>query len=148
MATSDTELVREVRALTGYSDGNIISDAELHELVNLTKEELRAEFDDPNFSFYQTGNTNTIQADRALFWFVCIASKIRTGELGGFDVDIADIRTDSPDDEEYKMWFQRFNSRLASAASKHASSGGGPSQVSPQRDGRSYGDSFDVNIRE
>lgn len=147
MATTDSELIAEARQLTGYTDGNVISDSDFQSLLDVCKQEVRAELGDPSFTFFETSPEDTLQADRALFWFLCIAAKIRTGEIGGMDIDIAHIRTDSPDEEEYRSWFSNFDKRMGSAEARF-STGSGPSQVSPQRDGRSYGESFDVSIRE
>lgn len=146
MATSDTELVQEARAITDY-DASILSDSEFHSLVRIGKEEIRAEFDSPNFSFYQTGEEHTLQADRALFWFTCIAAKIRAGEIAGLDIDIGQIRTSQPDQERYQPWFRQLNKRLNAATSKH-SEASGISQQAPQRDDRQYGESFDTSVRE
>lgn len=146
MATTDSELIAEARALTNYTQ-SMLSDSTFQELVDIGKEELRAEMDKPNFSFYQTGGEHTLQADRALFWFTCIAAKIKGGEIGGIDIDLGDISTNQPDEEEYAVWFSQFRKRLDAAVASETDTGG-PGQTSLQRDDRTYGDSFDTSVRE
>lgn len=146
MASTDSELIDEVRALTDYTQG-VYSDSEMQALVNLCKEELRADFDEPNFQFYQTGDDSTLAADRALFWFVCIAAKIRAGEIGGISIDVAEVTATQPSSSGYEVWFKNFEKRLNEAQKSVIESGPGPAHTTEARDDRTYGDSFDTSVR-
>jgi hypothetical protein len=130
MATNESELIEEVRALTGY-DQSIMTDATMQELVNIGKEELGREFSE-DFPGFFGGNTD---ADRALFWFTCIAAKVRAGEIAGVNISVGSIRATSYSNSKYAFWFDNFQKRMESAY------GGKPVNLqSLERDNRSYGD--------
>lgn len=137
MATSDAELIDEARAMTEY-DSDIVSDSKFQELLHICKEELRADFGDPSFSFFQDEAMHA--ADRALFWFLCIAAKIRTGEIGGMNIRTGEIESSHPAQVHHKAaWFDNFidNKRKAE---RQVAGATGPSQTAVTRDNRSYGD--------
>lgn len=91
MATTDTELIAEVRSWTDY-DAQLISDAEIQELIDIGKDEIRAEIGRFDLTFYQdTSQVNTLVEDRALFWFVVIGAQCRVGELSGLELTVGDI---------------------------------------------------------
>lgn len=113
MATTNSELIDEVRALTGY-DEHIFSDLEMLSLLNICKEEIRADLDDPDFTFFVTGDNDTHQADRALFWFLSVATKIRAGEIGGIDISVADLDAEQVNDDQASIWISNFHNRLNS----------------------------------
>lgn len=136
MATSDQELIAEVRDLTDYHT-DIMSDSQIQGLIDIGKEELRARFNDPDFQFYQTGNQHTHSADRALFWFTCIAAKVKAGEIAGINITVDDIEASTSSVGQYDFWFDRFRSRVAQA---EASVSAKISQSNIERDNRSYGD--------
>lgn len=136
MATSDTELIAEARGLTDY-DQTVLSDSEFQEIVDICKEELRADFGDPTYSFY-SGDLNV---DRTLFWFVCIGAKIRTGEIGGLNITTGDVEAAHPAQVHHDAaWFQNYENRKRKAMRVFSDSAG-PAQTAPVRDERSY--SFD-----
>lgn len=136
MATTDTELIDEARAMTGYTDGSIVSDSDFQELVDICKEELRNDFGVSDYSFY-SGN---LAADRALFWFLCIAAKIHTGELGGMNITTGDVEAQNPGHIHHNaVWFSNFEDKKRKAE-RLISGSLGPSQTAPQRDNRTYGD--------
>lgn len=113
MATNDSEMISEVRALT--YDEHILSDIQMREILHVCKEEIRADLGDPDFQFYQTGEVeNSHDADRALFWFTCIGAKIRVGELGGMDISVADLDAEQASGQE-AFWIKKFHNRLQSA---------------------------------
>jgi hypothetical protein len=130
MATNDTELIEEVRAITDY-DAGLIDGATFRTLLEIGKEELRDEFSDEFVGFYN-GNT---AADRALFWFTCIAAKVRAGEIAGINLTVGSIRATSYSNSKFDFWFKNFEEKLKEA------SGGQPSRKQNlSRDNRSYGD--------
>lgn len=114
MARSDQELIDEVRALTGYDDGAMFSDADMQALVTLSKEELRSSLGDAEFEFYLRGQENTLDADRALFWFVCIGAKIRAGEIGSVELTV-DSLEEQTREGQFNVWFKNFQQRLHAA---------------------------------
>jgi hypothetical protein len=116
MATDDTTLISEARAITDY-DTEIMSDSEFQELVDIAKEELRAEWQLPDYQFY--GNTTSgdigfiLQRDRALFWYVCIAAKIRGGEIAAPNITIGSIRATSYTGSKFDFYFENLDKRLS-----------------------------------
>lgn len=110
MASTDTELVREARVITDYND-RVISDSQMQALVGICKDEIRAEVGNPDLTFYASDGS-TFEADRALFWFVCIAAKIKTGEIGSVNLEIEDILSHKPAQGHYDVWFDNLESRL------------------------------------
>lgn len=136
MANTDTELIDEARAMTGYTDGTIIPDDEFQTLVETCKEELRSDFGVSDYSFY-SGN---LHADRALFWFLCIAAKVHTGELGGMNITTGDVEAQTTGHLHHEaVWFSNFETKKRKAA-RIVRESVGPSQAAPQRDQRTYGD--------
>lgn len=130
MATTDSELITEVRALTNYS-ADMMTDSTIQELISIGKEELEPEFGDDFAGFY-SGNT---AADRALFWFTCIATKVRTGEIAGINLTVGSIRATSYSNSKFDFWFENFEKKLIQAQ------GGRPvSNRQLNRDNRAYGD--------
>jgi hypothetical protein len=138
MATSDSELIAEARALTEY-DTTIIDDVTFQELVDICKEEIRSALRDEEFSFYQTEDPGSLAADRALFWMVCIAAKIRTGELAGMNIEVSELRMQNPGHIHHETWFRNFRQQMVRAEQNQASSNG-PANITLSRTNRTYGD--------
>lgn len=130
MATNDSELITEVRALTNYS-ADMMTDSTIQELIEIGKQELESEFREDFVGFYE-GNT---PADRALFWFTCIATKVRAGEIAGINLTVGSIRATSYSNSKFEFWFDNFEKKLIQAQ------GGRPvSNRQLDRDNRTYGD--------
>lgn len=141
MATSDTELADEVRQFTGYTDTSTLSDSDLQSIISIGKDEIRSAFNQPDFTFYRESPVDTLRADRALFWFSCIGTKVRLGELGNIDLTIDGLETADPSEDTYRFWLSQFHRHL-SAASTQFSSESGAASKSIERTDRSY--SFDL----
>lgn len=124
-------LIEEARAITDY-DSNIYTDSEFQELVDIGREEIRAETGSPELSFY---TSDTFQATRALFWFTCIAAKVRAGEIAGVNLTVESIEAAQPGNENYAYWFRNFGKRIRAAAGAT-----GPASIVLSRTERSYGD--------
>lgn len=133
MAQSDVELISEVRSLTDYHEG-IISDSDMQDLVVVAKEEVRGELGDSSFEFY---GAQTFDADRALFWFLCIASKVKVGELGGIEITADAFRSQQPQHVQNSFWFIRFQNKMQAAALQ-AGTGGAATTTISRSDERSY----------
>lgn len=131
MATDEQSLVNEVRALTGYTDGSMISDASMNDLVSIAKQELRSDLGLPELTFHQTAN-DTYQADRALFWLTAIFTKVRGGEIGNINLTIGDVLDYDDARTEYDFWFEQFDKRRSAAANLQGAAG--PSSVQLTRD--------------
>lgn len=134
MASTDSELIQEVRAITHFDSG-IISDSTMQELVNIGKDELEADFpetDDRPFPGFYSGN---LQIDRALFWFVCIAAKVRVGEIDGISIASGSFLDIEPSEHDDAFLFRNYQNRHQEFTLQ-----GGPSQIQIERDNRVYGD--------
>jgi hypothetical protein len=107
MATSDVQLINEVRSFTGYTDHNTFDDAEVQEIVNIAKQEVRQHLGRPNYEFYRTSPINTFDADRALFWFTCIGLKVRAGEIGAANLSLSELEK-TKTEGQYDFWFDNL----------------------------------------
>jgi hypothetical protein len=134
MATSDTELMSEVRAMTHY-DTSIVSDSTMQTLIDVGKKEIEADFPETPASPFPGFYAGNLQIDRALFWFVCIAAKIRVGEISGISISSGQFLDVEPSDTDDPFLFRNFQRRLANVMGKT-----GPGQIQVERDGRTYGD--------
>ena len=133
MARSDSELINEVRALTGYDDGAMFTDSDIQALVDLGKEELRAGLGLPDFTFYRRDDVNTLDADRALFWFVCIATKVRAGEIGSVELSVNNLE-ETTRQGQFEYWFSNFQNRMRAAESANV----GAASTTISRSDRDY----------
>lgn len=135
MATSDQELIDEVRSFTGY-DNDPFSDQKIQTTLETAKEEIRAKLAEPNFQFY---GSDTLQADRALFWLTCLGLKLRAGEIGAAEFSIDELETQPLNDSsgEANVWFHNFINSLRGAEREDLGSSG-LSHVQVSRDDRTY----------
>jgi len=134
MATTDTELITEARAITDY-DTSILSDAEMQELVDIGKEEIELEYPltDDLFPGFYNGD---LEIDRALFWFVCVAAKVKVGELGGLDINAGSFLDVSPHSSSESFALQKFQQRMKGVAVR----GGMAQETISRASERTYGD--------
>lgn len=133
MVNNDSELIDQVRELTDYGE-LIIGGAEMETLLQIAKEEVRSSLGDPDqLTFYDAGSED---ADRALFWFLCIASKVKVGEIGGLEIDADDFAAQQPDEYQNSMWFRQYQKKRSLAEGQLGGSGAASSSI--QRTGREY----------
>lgn len=101
MATDDASLKTEVRAITDYDSG-ILTTSDLQEVLNIAKEELRANKNDGSLDFY-----GDIRAERTLFWLTCIFAKVKTGEIDGATFEISELQVESEEGGN-SLYFDNF----------------------------------------
>jgi len=131
MASTDSELISEVRAFTDYNSA-VISDSDFQDLVSLGKEELKEELgNDANFPGFFNGN---LHVDRALFWFVVIAAKVKVGEISGIDIRSGEFLDTDQEPDGNALLFQNYRKRVASYNRRS-----GASHTTVDRTDRSYG---------
>jgi hypothetical protein len=130
MASSDSELIEEVRALTDY-DESVYSDEEIQELVDIGKSELRSKWNEPELDFYTSERSHV---ERALFWFTCIATKVRIGEIASMNIRVESFEATKPGNLHYDYWFRNFQQHMRDAYQNP-----GPSSTVMSRTDRSYG---------
>mgnify|MGYP006285300615 FL=1 len=133
MASNDTELIAEVRSLVGYGE-TVIPNVEFQSLIDIAKRDLVLELDGTApADWYNDGSAET-----ALFYSVCLFSKIRTGEIGGVQYAVAELEK-RPLPETELFWLKRVEKALASLKSEEdRNSGFAHSTIS--RTDRVYGD--------
>lgn len=103
MAIDDNTLKAEVRALTDYGP-DIISDDDLQEVVDLTKRELLADIGDETYELY-----DDLNAERALFWLLCIFLKVKSGEIDSPSFRISELSVrQSNFTERHGVWMDNF----------------------------------------
>lgn len=126
MATDDTSLKAEVRAITDY-DTVILDDTGLQELVSLTKREIQSSKNNEDIDFYAD-----LQAERTLFWLTCLFAKIKTGEIDGGSFSISELDVDSSGSSN-SFYFDNFWRNY------HSLGGGRPrGHLKGQRSNRTY----------
>lgn len=108
MATSDAELISEVRSLTNY-DSELISDSDFNDLVAIAKEEILLDVDAGSVSYY---GSNTHANDRALFWLTALFAKVKAGEVGASTFSVADVRANS-DSWQTSMWLSQYDKAIS-----------------------------------
>lgn len=135
MATTDSELIDEVKAFTGYTD-NDFTDSQVQDLLDIGKEEIKATLNRDSLTLY---TSDTHDTTRALFWFTCIATKVRAGEIGSVNLNIDDVLEYSDIPNEYSFWFDNLRTRLIGAEGERGITGASSVQI--ERDARSYPDS-------
>lgn len=132
MADTDQELISEVRALTDYGT-LIIDQSEMQTLLTIAKDEIRSSLGAPDLTFY---GEETADADRALFWFLCIASKVKVGEIGGLNIDADDFAAQQPESYQNSIWFRQYQQKFSAAEAQLGGSGAASTTI--ERDGREY----------
>lgn len=133
MVATDSELISQARGLTNY-DESIIDQSTMDELLSLSKDEIETELGE-SVDYYDGEHEN---AQRALFWFLVIALKIRAGEILGMNIQVSEIQTSQPP-SGYETFFRNFSKKM-SAASAELEGVSAVSQTTISRDNRSYGD--------
>lgn len=147
MATSDTELMNEVRLFTDY-DVNVLPREDLKTVVGRAKQHIRVRKDiaSDTFDWYATADR-----EEALFWLAALFAKVSVGELDSGDIQVGAIDIEgllASDDGEVTTWAK--NSQIALRA---MDSGGdypfGVGITAPLREDRIYGEedeSGDVSL--
>ncbi|MFC7191857.1 hypothetical protein ACFQL7_20880 [Halocatena marina] len=107
MATDDSSLIDEVRTLTDY-DAGIIDDTEYQDLLSVAKEELQNDVNQ-SVTFF-SGNR---AVDRALFWLLCLYSKIKVGEIEAPTFEIAEIQVRQEQlDDRANWWLRQYQKNV------------------------------------
>lgn len=123
--------IEEVRVLTGY-DREIISGPEMVSLESRARKELTAEVgSDLDFT--------DATADTALFWLLCLFTKIHTGEIATSNFKVGELES-RPLDAETNLWLRNYQERRDQLVGSH---GGFFGHVAPQRQDREYGSESD-----
>ncbi len=133
MANSDTELIIELRSLTGYSEA-VVADETWREMIQTAKQEVRAEssLDIPDFYEYEHRS-----AERAIFWTTALFAKIHMGELEGLDFNIGSVKIHQlPVRDITRVWYEKIETHIGNLRAQ--TSGHGIRSV--RRLDRTYGD--------
>lgn len=136
MASNDSDIIREVRGLTDCGV-DIIPGNEMQTLVDIGKEEIRADVGEPGLTFYASDGS-TFEADRALFWFVCLATKVKTGEIASTNIEIESLITEKPAQGHFDIWFENLEARLRQYVRERQDGGGAAHTLIEREDDRSY----------
>ena len=132
-ASSDEELLRDVRDLTGYEKYDI-NDAELRTCIDRAKSHISSRMSlDVSDDYWYSGD----KREEALFWLTCFLSKVATGEIGAPSGAVENIeigRLPTRDSE----WYKRAEEAIAGMESNSGSGSYGVSGVT--RSNRVYGD--------
>jgi hypothetical protein len=109
MATTKPELKQEVRVFTDHSHERLSSD-ELDTVVERADKHVRSRKDIED-TYDLLGDSN---GEEALFWFACLFSKLKTGELDAQTLQVGAIDVDTllaEEGDEVVTWLR--NARLA-----------------------------------
>lgn len=133
MVTSDQELITQALNYLDYND--IFSDSEVQEIVDIGKDEIRADIGIYDLTFYQSEPNGTTNLDRALFWFTCVGLKVRTGEMASVNLTAGSIRSTAYTGGKFSHLTNGFADKMRAAEARR----GGPAMKQSQRtDNRTY----------
>jgi len=133
MAQSDQEIIDEALAFLEY--GSVFDSADVQEIVDIGKDEIRSQINEYNLSFYQPEPDGTMHLDRALFWFTCVGLKIRSGEMASVNLTAGSIRSTAYTGGKFSQLTNGFEDRMRAAEARR----GGPAVKTMTRaDNRTY----------
>lgn len=125
---NETQIIEDARSLTGYHD-ELIDDAEMHTLYHIAVEDIEGIVRRPMEEIENEA------AERAVFWAVCLFSKIHMGELDGLDFSIGSINVKQmPIRDITRIWYRQMDLYINVLRSESAT---GITQIS--RSDREYG---------
>lgn len=133
MASSQNDIRDRVRTITDY-DSQIINNNELDEVIDAAEDEIRSDLDDAALSFYQ--GDDTFDLDLAVMWLSCLFAKIKTGEIEGPTISLAEVRA-APRAAGSAIWLERYERAI-----HRYSDFRGYAKTEIARDTREYGESF------
>lgn len=128
MANTDSELIDEVSALSGY-DSSVLDDPTMQQLVSVAKSEFRSDsgteftYDNPD-------------AERALFWLTFLFQKIAVGDIEAPEFSVAEIEQTAEESVQVSFWYRNYQ-KHASAATGTGFPGG---ITNIERSNRIYGE--------
>lgn len=134
MVSTESELKDDVREMTGYTSTLTLSNDGLDVAYRRAKRHIRIEKAlDSNIDWFSSDNE---AEEEALFWFTCLFSKVKTGELDSQDLQVGAVDQQTllaKSDDEVTTWYRNAHRALDSIK---------PSNIfrtaSPVRDGREY----------
>lgn len=141
MASSDAELLSQVRDMTGYTDRTTLEESELRSVVERAKSWITSRKSlDPDASWYAEDSP---EREEALFWLSCLFSKVASGELDSPGHEVDNVRIEhlaANGDSQTTEWASRAQQALRNV-SPAGSSGGNYGVTSIQRSSdRTYGE--------
>ena len=112
MVSSDYELESEVRAFTGHRE-DLISSQEFKSVVQQAKRHIktRRSLRDSEANWYTEP-----ALEEALYWAVCLFSKVAVGELDSQTVQVGAIDHKtllSKEDDDVTIWYRNFERALS-----------------------------------
>jgi hypothetical protein len=140
MVSTETELKDDVRELTGYTSTKVLTTDGLDAAYRTAQRHIRIKKSlDSNYDWY---GSEKVAAREALFWFTCLFSKVKTGELdsqglqaGALDADVLLAK----DNDSVTTWYRNARDSLQSIKSSNIIQ-----STSPSRTDRDYEpDSYD-----
>lgn len=130
MATSDTELIEEVRTLTGY-DALLIPDPEMQTLLQVAKNDIEGLASTPFDTIYDDK-----VVERATFWTTVMFTKVHMGELDAPNFTIGALKVDAlPRRDIARVWYRQLDQYIA-----RLSAGRATGITSVRRANREYND--------
>lgn len=110
MATSDPDLVDEIRSFCGFKS-QLVSDQELNTSVSRAKRhlKLKSRLADENVDWY-----NKPKQEEALFWASALFAKVQAGDLDSATVSVGAMEEGRllANGGEPTLWYQNYNSAL------------------------------------
>lgn len=110
MASSDHDLMNEVRGLTGHDEATLDQE-ELTQVLSRAKRHIRNRRSLGSDTDWYTEP----QREEALFWATCLFSKVATGELDSQDISVGAIDANTllaKDGEQVTVWYRNMEKAL------------------------------------
>lgn len=141
MASSDVELLQEIRFQTGYLTDAVLDDTAFESVMSVARRHIRTrkaiEQEWTEADWYDNQ-----YREEALFWFSCLFAKVATGELDAQTFQVGAIDSKSllgSDDGEVTAWYRNAERALGAVEpGEQTNSGYGFGIGRPAREDRRY----------
>ena len=141
MATTDAELISELRIITGHNAA-VLDDTEMASVLSTAKRHIRVKRS-ITASWNEADWYENENREEALFWFAALFSKVATGELDAQSLQIGAIDEKellAKGNNDVTTWYRNARSALGGIEPGQGSDAGYGFGISaPEREDRVYG---------
>lgn len=145
MASSDAELLPQLRIQTGYS-ARVLDDTDFGAVMDVARRHIRTRKGIEQ-TWEEADWYSNEYREEALFWWTCLFAKVATGELDAQTLQVGAVDAKqllAKEKKEVTTWYRNAERALgAMEPGSQTASGYGFGIGGPSRDNRVYGDDAD-----